>query len=248
LGDRRNSQGTLGTDRQFTGQRLDGTGLYYYNARYYDPTIGRFISADFVIPDYSNPQNLNRYSYVANNPLKYTDPSGHVRIDAEYDPGTTSREVKDYWQTAGELVTEYTNPDMNVWEVVDANFDSSNPSGSLETLQGIQNYWDTALDSSDYVIGDNKGGRIVCDLVSLISDAATPLCPLLMVVSIIASSVGLSLTQEDVNHGYGSQEDMDVCITNFIWGNAPFIGFVPDADQLAYDLGYDDWGANMFSS
>ncbi|MFC1932263.1 hypothetical protein ACFLXU_01350 [Chloroflexota bacterium] len=32
----RNSQGTLGTDKKFTGQRLDGTGLYYYNARYYD--------------------------------------------------------------------------------------------------------------------------------------------------------------------------------------------------------------------
>jgi RHS repeat-associated protein len=43
FGDRGNSQGTIGTDKQFTGQRLDGTGLYFYNARYYDPTIGRFV-------------------------------------------------------------------------------------------------------------------------------------------------------------------------------------------------------------
>jgi RHS repeat-associated protein len=68
---------TVPTDKLFTGQRLDGTGLYYYNARYYDPAIGRFISADTVIPNMANPQCFNRYSYCLNNPLKYTDPSGH---------------------------------------------------------------------------------------------------------------------------------------------------------------------------
>jgi RHS repeat-associated protein len=64
------------TDKLYTGQRLDGTGLYYYNARYYDPTIGRFISPDNTIPDVNNPQAFNRYSYVVNNPIKYVDPSG----------------------------------------------------------------------------------------------------------------------------------------------------------------------------
>jgi RHS repeat-associated protein len=68
---------TIPTDKLFTGQRLDGTGLYYYNARYYDPLIGRFISADTVIQSMANPQCLNRYSYCLNNPLKYSDPSGH---------------------------------------------------------------------------------------------------------------------------------------------------------------------------
>ncbi len=43
----RNSTGDPGTDKLFTGQRLDGTGLYFYNTRYNDPVIGRFISADF---------------------------------------------------------------------------------------------------------------------------------------------------------------------------------------------------------
>jgi len=69
---------TIPTDKQFTGQRLDTTGLYYYNARYYDPAIGRFISADTVVQDLNNPQCLNRYSYCINNPLKYTDPTGHL--------------------------------------------------------------------------------------------------------------------------------------------------------------------------
>lgn len=117
------------TKRNFTGQVLDSTGLLHYNARTYDPSTGRFISADTVVPGNasggmegvaakpltvgfhepaflnklngenrlgfwfqlsneqrqqagspwgpSNPQALNRYSYVQNNPLKYTDPSGH---------------------------------------------------------------------------------------------------------------------------------------------------------------------------
>ena len=62
----------------FTDQEWDAeTGLYYYNARYYDPKLARFISADTVVPDFLNPQSLNRYSYVINNPVLYVDPSGH---------------------------------------------------------------------------------------------------------------------------------------------------------------------------
>jgi len=48
----------------------------YYEARYYDPALGRFISADTIVPEPGNPQALNRYSYVYNNPLRYTDPTG----------------------------------------------------------------------------------------------------------------------------------------------------------------------------
>ena len=51
--------------------------MYYYGARYYDATIGRFISPDTIIPYPFNPQSLNRYSYCRNNPLKLVDPSGH---------------------------------------------------------------------------------------------------------------------------------------------------------------------------
>lgn len=64
--------------RRYTGQILDdATGLYYYNARYYDPVLGRFVQADDVIPNLFNPQSYNRYSYCINNPLRFTDPSGH---------------------------------------------------------------------------------------------------------------------------------------------------------------------------
>ena len=87
FGSTRSSTGTLGTDMKYTGQRLDGTDLYFYNARYYDSSIGRFVSPDDVTPDYTNPQDLNRYSYVQNNPLKYTDPTGHKVVLGEDDGG-----------------------------------------------------------------------------------------------------------------------------------------------------------------
>ncbi|MBK9230184.1 MAG: RHS repeat-associated core domain-containing protein [Anaerolineae bacterium] len=58
------------TTYRFTGQRWDsGTALYFYQSRWYDPIIGRFLAADTIVPQPQNPQNLNRYSYVGNQPL-----------------------------------------------------------------------------------------------------------------------------------------------------------------------------------
>jgi RHS repeat-associated protein len=72
------SQGTLPTDYTFTGQRLEaGLGLMHYGARFYSPRLGRFVSADTIVPEPGEPQALNRYAYVQNNPLRYIDPSGH---------------------------------------------------------------------------------------------------------------------------------------------------------------------------
>jgi RHS repeat-associated protein len=63
---------------KYTGKELDSsTGLYYYDARYYDPQLGRFISADTVVAHTRDPQDLNRYAYARNSPLAYTDPTGH---------------------------------------------------------------------------------------------------------------------------------------------------------------------------
>lgn len=62
----------------FTGQEFDAdSALYHLGSRFYDPVLGRFISADSMVPGTNNPQNFNRYAYVNNNPLRYSDPSGH---------------------------------------------------------------------------------------------------------------------------------------------------------------------------
>jgi RHS repeat-associated protein len=59
---------------RFTGQEKEDTGLYYYNARYYDPDLGRFIQADSVL------DGLNRYAYCFSNPAMYVDPMGYDAV------------------------------------------------------------------------------------------------------------------------------------------------------------------------
>jgi len=67
------------TTRAYTGheQIKEIDGLIHMNARVYDSDIGRFLSADTVIQDPYDTQAYNRYSYVRNNPMKFTDPTGH---------------------------------------------------------------------------------------------------------------------------------------------------------------------------
>lgn len=56
------------------------TGLYYLNARYYNPADGRFMSRDSYRGNISDPSTMHLYVYCANNPLNYEDPSGHIAI------------------------------------------------------------------------------------------------------------------------------------------------------------------------
>ncbi len=65
------------SNRGFTNhEHLSSSGLIHMNGRIYDPILGRFMQADPLVPDATNLQAFNRYSYVYNNPLMYTDPSG----------------------------------------------------------------------------------------------------------------------------------------------------------------------------
>ncbi len=78
----RYNPGSQVTTYRFTGQRWDsGMALYFYQSRWYDPVIGRFLAADTLVPRPEDPQNLNRYSYCGSNPLRFVDPSGHAGVD-----------------------------------------------------------------------------------------------------------------------------------------------------------------------
>ena len=58
------------TDYLFTGQELEDNGVMYYGARYYSPTLGKFLQGDPIL------DGLNRYAYCWNNPIRYADPTG----------------------------------------------------------------------------------------------------------------------------------------------------------------------------
>ncbi|MHB1215312.1 MAG: RHS repeat-associated core domain-containing protein [Thiobacillus sp.] len=75
FGSTQSTTGTSPNRLKYTGREDDGTGLYYYRARYYDPAIGRFVSEDpigFAAGD------VNFYAYVGNNPVNGNDPSGQA--------------------------------------------------------------------------------------------------------------------------------------------------------------------------
>jgi RHS repeat-associated protein len=96
-------------------------GLIYMNARYYVAELGRFLSADTIVPDPGNPQSFNRYAYAYNNPLKYTDPSGHCAI------GDSA-----CWALADDLYQRYG------WKLVGL------ASNGRWTLEEVQVLWDAA--------------------------------------------------------------------------------------------------------
>jgi RHS repeat-associated protein len=97
------------TDQGYTGHRHnnigtggDDLGLIFMQARYYLPGAGRFISADTIVPDPTNPQQFNRYTYVLNNPLRFTDPTGHLSEDEikKYFGYTTKQQMIDAYGQA----------------------------------------------------------------------------------------------------------------------------------------------------
>jgi RHS repeat-associated protein len=80
FGETRFSAGNLGTDYKFTGQREEASlGIYFFNARWFDPSLGRFTSPDTIVPTSTQgTQAWDRYAFVNNNPVRYNDPTGHT--------------------------------------------------------------------------------------------------------------------------------------------------------------------------
>ncbi len=117
------------TPRGFTDhEMLDDLGLVHMNGRIYDPLLGRFLSADIVVQAPGNLQSYNRYSYVMNNPLTMTDPTGYF-----WDPDSGFWGAAE-WGTFGKAA------------VVDPAVEGYK-SGSLQMEKGMTE-WANASDSS----------------------------------------------------------------------------------------------------
>ncbi len=153
FGEIRQEIGTISqTDFSFTGQRsISMLSIMDYIARNYDPAIGRFIQPDTIIPNPANPQSWNRYSYTLNNPIKFSDPSGHSRIEEEC--GMNGEDC-------GERVPAYT------WNSPENNRDDENGiSTSKKGRSRTETVTDKALKGDfnailDLVIPSNFGWRV----------------------------------------------------------------------------------------
>lgn len=69
------------------------SGLAYFGARYYDPTLGRFMGVDPVAPNPEQAHSINRYAYANNNPYKFVDPDGRIPVDTVWDAGNIIYDV-----------------------------------------------------------------------------------------------------------------------------------------------------------
>lgn len=88
--------------RGYTGHTmLDNLSLIHMNGRVYDPLIGRFLSADPFIDAGAGTQGFNRYSYVGNNPLAYTDPSGFAGVIRSWIDGPQHPSTQGQWSSWG---------------------------------------------------------------------------------------------------------------------------------------------------
>jgi RHS repeat-associated protein len=85
------------TSQGYTGHKMmNDVGIIHMGGRIYDPTLGRFLQADPHIQAPKNSQNYNRYSYVLNNPMSYTDPSGYFFK-------SLGKFVKKHWRTIASI-------------------------------------------------------------------------------------------------------------------------------------------------
>jgi RHS repeat-associated protein len=240
FGTTRTSTGTLPTDKEFTGQRLDSTGLYYYGARYYDPSIGRFISADTIVPNPANPQSLNRYSYCLNNPLKYVDPTGHYNWYGEWlgvvnsvEYGGTGTSEQGYGAEGSNIRHEGNEAGIRIGDVIPYVYYGYDTTGKYDSiLSQLQ------LDSVfDYQSFDST--TLALDGVTIGVDALGYFPPLMVpsvIVSCITSGVNMSRTGAAAAEGNTELYDMAVSAATLLVGVVPYIGLGADIAQLGYDL------------
>ena len=153
-----------GTSHLWTGQERDGnsatpgqTGYDYMHARYYGSNLGRFMVPDPAMESATAefPQSWNRYAYVVNNPLRFTDPTGRIIDDSALEKNKKYQEWKKKF-----LSTEAGKKEWAKWNdrqdlTIHMKYDPKRTRGTV-----TQNYqWDKSgkLTSADMVFGPNSG-------------------------------------------------------------------------------------------
>lgn len=152
-GETRYSAGSTATKYQYTGQYsyTADFGLHFYNARWYDSSLGRFAQPDTIIPPAQGVQGWDRYAYTNNNPIRYTDPSGHkaCSLDENGDCDDTEEKIINFLdhietvllnENSGELKKKHKNDVLGAMNIV-----------VRKAAYEFGDDWNTFLDTTTYV-------------------------------------------------------------------------------------------------
>jgi RHS repeat-associated protein len=88
-------------DFEYDGSYDDESALTYMHARYYDGELSHFASADTIVPNLYRPQSLHRYSYVEQDPVNHSDPSGHQKMQVEWKNYIDQQETNAQMRSSG---------------------------------------------------------------------------------------------------------------------------------------------------
>ncbi|WP_438448068.1 DUF6531 domain-containing protein [Gorillibacterium sp. sgz5001074] len=151
----------------YTGYQYDwSTGLQYAQARYYLPGVGRFISKDTYEGEITNPQSLNLWTYVHNNPMKYTDPTGHKvwLIHGTFSSGDTW--TPEFVTYVEDLFNE-TSGKLN-WS--GKNKDEARSEAAEEALNEVYEWHKNNPDDPIRIVGHSHGGNVAILLTNLLAE------------------------------------------------------------------------------
>ena len=182
------------TSRGYTDhEHLDRTGLIHMNGRVYDPVIGRFLSPDPFVqaPGYS--QSYNRYSYVWNNPLGMTDPTGYFgSAGGAADAAKTADEEVIVYGSAGEGGDFYGSRGGQHFALAGNNRAAENRNGARNNL-GNQ----FRLSLSDFISGD-FGQQVEANIARGVINSALEVASQQIIgvlIEVLAAAAGISVAE-----------------------------------------------------
>jgi hypothetical protein len=113
-------------------------------ARFYDPALGRWLSADTLVPDPANPQSLNRYSWVLANPLRFVDPTGHFESEEELAEYLGFSSLDSWWNS--DLYAAWSQDQEWMTMILSKEFDF----GSVLRFESNGTVYETILAQTEY--------------------------------------------------------------------------------------------------
>jgi len=162
----------------------DEIGLYYLRARYYDPTVGRFINKDSFEGQIDNPLTLNLYTYAQNNPLIYTDPTGHKVWLIHGTNLSGSETPEDTWtpefiKYIGDLFGESVVSPR--W--TGGNNEEARAIAANDIFADIISWHEKNLDEPIRLVGHSHGGNVAIMVTNKLSDAGINVTSLITVAT-----------------------------------------------------------------